>query len=218
MAKTRIAPTTFMPDDPENFGSEELTTADVRRAADELEAEKARTRKGARKTGRGVQKVQRIQRGHQGSKAAAESSQTPKRENFPVEFKPTSDLEAPPAPKGMVLRWIRFKTPDGKPDNKNMTKKHRMGWRPFLAKDAVDYLPPETAKTTAGEAICSGDLMLCFMPAELKQRRDAYYRRQAMKRTSSIKDKVRATMGDDVTVTDQLSRTRGRRPTLQSDE
>jgi hypothetical protein len=200
---------------PDNFGSEEFTTEEVRASQRTLADEKTRSSKNARKTGRNVAQVARIQRGQQGSRAAAVSAQTPKRENLPVEFKPTSDLEAPPAPPGMVLRWIRFKFGD-RPDTQNITKKFRLGWRPFLAKDAPDYLPPETTGTSYGEAICSGDLMLCVQPVDLFTKRNAYYRRQALRHQQATKDKLKG-MSDIQVVEDKHTRSGGRRPSFQSD-
>jgi hypothetical protein len=200
---------------PETFVGSEHTTEEVRRTAELLGAENASSARAARTTGRNVQKIARIQRGHQGSRAAAVSSQAPKRENIPVTFKPTSDLEAPPAPPGFVRRWIRFKVGD-RQDPKNLTRKFRLGWRPYLVKDAPDFMPPETTGTAYGEAICSGDLMLCIIPATLQASRDAYYRRQNEKRSATIADKVRE-FGDDIEVSDKRSLTRGKRPRFQTD-
>ena len=212
--------TSIANEDPENFADEEFTTREAGDVQEMAQLDTRRTAQGARASGRNVQRVAKVKRGHTGSAAAALSAKQPLRENFPTEFVPTSQLAALSAPKGMTLRWIRFRLGDGqKPDVKNLSKKFRNGWRPFLAKDAPDnYMPPETANTQYGEAICSGDLLLCYMPAELKAKRDAYYRRKLQNRTKSVKDKVVGETGGAVEFDENKSRvTRGRRPQFQAE-
>jgi hypothetical protein len=213
--------TSIAQEDPENFADQEFTSREAKDVAEMAANDQRRTRAGARQGARNVQRTAKIKRGHTGSAAQAVSAQQPLRENFPTEFKPVSDLSAPPAPKGMVMRWIRFRAGDGnKLDVKNLSKKFRQGWRPFPPKDApANYMPPETTQTQYGEAICSGDLLLCYMPAELKAKRDAFYRRKLQARSRSPQDTVLSETDGAVKFEENKSRTtRGRRPQFQQAE
>ena len=106
-------------------------------------------------------------------------------------WRPSTALEAPPAPAGMVLRWVRDKMGNAD-DPRNVSKKMREGWTPFLLKDAPDsYVPPEIGKASIGETIRVGDLLLCKMPIEKFRARKKYFAEKALRQKKAVQEKFR---------------------------
>lgn len=204
---------------PDSFEGVELSTRAVREVARHAEAEDRRAQQSARPQRRNVEDAQRPQRRHETPQKTAARNQQPKRENI-VAYTPAVSLEAPPAPRGMVLRWIRYKIGD-KEDTKNVSRKFREGWVPFLVKDCPeDYSPPETAKTRFGETISIGSLILCMMPRELWKKRQEYYRERQARQFKSAHNKFRASEDPNLPIyqTNKDTFTRGRRQPRAADE
>ena len=208
-------------DSPASFEHEELTTSDVRELArDAQEAEAGRNRNN-RRTQANVEQTQRPNRSHTTPAKVAARNQTPKRE-LPVVWREGTNLEAPPPPRGLVTRWIRYQIGD-RPDTKNLSKKFRQGWRPYLIKDCPqDYMPPEIANTVYGEAIAIGDLLLCVMPRELWKQRQKFYRERQARQFKAAHNKFRAEEDPRVPIRqkneDTFSRGAPRRPKVGDDE
>lgn len=209
----------FQDEHPESFENEEFTTKEVLEMGKGEDEEAQRVVDRSRRSQRDVQKVQRPQRGHVTPARQAARAQRAEREN-PIVWKPVESLDAPPAPPGMVMRWIRFKVGD-KPDAKNLSKKFRTGWKPYLKKDAPDdFNPVETYKAEFGEVIACGDLMLCIMPRALFQARKRYFAKLAAQQKDAIKAKVDRISNPEAPlgVYDRETFSRGRRPQVQDDQ
>jgi hypothetical protein len=91
----------------------------------------------------------------------------------------------------MVLRWVRDRLGNSE-DPKNVSKKMREGWAPYLLKDAPEgYVPPEIGKSSVGEVIRVGDLVLCMMPVELYRARKKFYLDKANRQKKAVSEKFR---------------------------
>lgn len=206
-------------DTPESFEGVELTTRAVREMARHADDDERREQQAARPQRRNVEDTQRPTRRHDTPQRQAARTQQPKREN-PVAWTPATSLEAPPAPRGMVLRWIRYKLGD-KEDTKNISRKFREGWRPYLASECPqDYNPPEVAKMKFGDTIAVGSLILCMMPRELWKKRQEYYRERHARQFKSAHNKFRDVENPNlpIRVTNKDSFSRGRRQPRSADE
>jgi hypothetical protein len=206
-------------DIPESFENVELTTRTVREMARNAEDENRRAQQAARPQRRNVEDTQRPQRRHDTPAKVAGRNQQPKREN-PVAYVPATALDAPPAPRGMVLRWIRYKIGD-KEDTRNISRKFREGWVPYLISEVPDdYIPPETAKTKFGDTVAVGSLILCKMPRELWKKRQEYFRERQARQFKSAHNKFRAAEDPNLPIyqTNKDSFSRGRRTPRPAEE
>lgn len=177
--------------EPDTFQDVPLSSSAVRELdttdSDELERRDVSARRRQRL---GVEDIQRPQRRHETPQRQAAKAQTPQREN-PVSWAEGTNLDAPPCPRGMVMRWIRFRIGNN-PDIKNVSKKFRQGWRPYLISAAPSgYDPPEKTKTQFGDAIAIGSLMLCVLPRELWKKRQEFYRDRFKRQYSAAHTKFR---------------------------
>lgn len=216
MAKTP----SFMQDgeEPSSFENEEFTTAQVRSMAKSEEAEEQRTVARARRSGRGQEKPNKPKRGHITPRQMASQAQHAEREHEVV-WKPAESLDAPAAPAGMVLRWIRAKIGD-KDDPKNLNKKFRTGWKPFLVEEAPEgYSPPETFASPMGSVIAVGDLILCYMPRKLFEARKRYFKNLVLQQKNAVRDKARSESDPraPLGIREDSTFSRGRRPQVQQD-
>lgn len=211
-------PSFLQGEEPESFQSEEFTTADVRSMAKSEDAEQNRVVARARRSGRGQEKLQKPKRGHTTPRQMAAQAQYAEREHELV-WKPAESLDAPPAPPGCVLRWIRAKLGD-RDDPKNLNKKFRTGWKPFLATDAPeDYTPPETYASPMGTVIAVGDLILCYMPRKLFEARKRYFKNMIQQQKQAVRDRARSQSDSRAPLVsrEEATFTRGRRPQVQQD-
>jgi hypothetical protein len=168
---------------------DEFSTEDLKdMAANEQEDQRVVVSRRSR--GADVDDGRTANRGHTTPAQAGRRGQKAQREN-PIAWKPASTLEAPPAPRGMVLRWVRDRI-GNVDDPKSFSRKAREGWTPYLLKDAPEgYLPPEVGKTSIGETIRVGDLILCMMPVETYKARQRYYRQRAERQKKAVQEKFR---------------------------
>jgi hypothetical protein len=169
---------------------DEFSTEDLKEMASN-EQEQHRVVTGRRASGADVDDGRFAKRSHTTPAQAGRKSQRAQREN-PIAWRPASSLEAPPAPRGMVLRWVRDRLGNSE-DPKNLSRKMREGWVPYLLKDAPgDYLPPEVGKSSVGETIRVGDLVLCMMPVETYRARTNHYRAKAERQKKATEEKFRS--------------------------
>lgn len=182
-----------MTENTEEFGEldadDEFSTEELKELASN-DDEARRIASSRRSRGADVEDARVARRGQTTPAQAARGAQRAKREN-PIAWRPASSLEAPPAPRGMVLRWIRDRL-GNVDDPKNFSRKAREGWVPYLLKDAPeDYIPPEVGKTSIGDTIRVGDLILCMMPAETYKARQKYYAARAARQKKAVEEKFR---------------------------
>lgn len=92
----------------------------------------------------------------------AESVQATHKGGHPLTF------AAPKARPGFSQRWVRFENEDGKPDQKNISKKIRQqGWKPRKASTVRGSNPAPTMVVEGGDAIImTQGFILCEMPLE----------------------------------------------------
>ena len=96
-------------------------------------------------------------------------------------YVPPSTLPVPDPEPGYKFRWISTHI-FGQPDPSNVSKKMREGWEPVKAADH-----PELMLTgDANGNVELGGLMLCKMPEERTQARNAHYTNQAQAQMESV--------------------------------
>ena len=91
---------------------------------------------------------------------------------------PPSSLDAPPAPKGFVHRWIRTELM-GQEDTGNVSKKLREGWEFVRAEEIKNTLGdhdyPVIQKGQYQGLIGVGGLVLARIPEEIIEQRKKYF-------------------------------------------
>lgn len=92
-------------------------------------------------------------------------------------WRPPSSLEAPEAPEGFVHRWIRS-TVMGFNDEKNLSARLREGFELVRADEYPDFEAPTIQDGTHAGIIGVGGLVLARFPIEIKQERDAHFKRK----------------------------------------
>mgnify|MGYP007107482223 FL=1 len=107
----------------------------------------------------------------------------------PLEWKPASTLEAPPAREGMRQRWIRTSILGGD-ESHHVMKRQREGWSPRPAKTVPDNFPVPTMDHGPFKGcVAIEGMILCEMPEVTARSRDAYYGTKA-------DDQEQATLSD----------------------
>lgn len=107
--------------------------------------------------------------------------ETREAEERPMTWRPPELLPDPEPEEGFTFRWIRISS-HGQSDAGNLSTKLREGWVPVKVKDHPEV---HIAGNSKGE-IEFGGLMLCKMPTEMVQQRNAYYNGQAQQQMQSV--------------------------------
>lgn len=107
--------------------------------------------------------------------------ETREAEERPMTWRPPELLPDPHPEEGFTFRWIRISS-HGQSDAGNLSTKMREGWVPVKVKDHPEV---HIAGNSKGE-IEFGGLMLCKMPTEMVQQRNAYYNGQAQQQMQSV--------------------------------
>lgn len=111
-----------------------------------------------------------------------------KSERVATTWKPANDLPEPIPQPGWVFRWIRTSYLNS-PDERNVSTAKREGWVPCLAKDhpEIDLSYDVRSSGTAGNGnIEIGGLILCKLPSEVAEQRNAYFRNMTQAQTDSV--------------------------------
>ena len=104
----------------------------------------------------------------------------------PAKWSPPQLLPDPKPEPGYVFRWIRLSMM-GNSDPTNISSKLREGWEPVKASDHPEIrLFGDMDNSRYPDAVIVGGLMLCKIPAEFMDQRDAYYRNQAESQMNSV--------------------------------
>ena len=102
---------------------------------------------------------------------------------------PPSSLDAPPAPKGYVHRWIRTEFM-GQEDTGNVSKKLREGWEFVRAEEIKNTLGdhdfPVIRSGTYQGLIGVGGLVLARIPEEIVEERNAYFSQQTRDQQEAV--------------------------------
>ena len=106
---------------------------------------------------------------------------------------PPSSLDAPPAPKGFVHRWIRTELM-GQEDTGNVSKKLREGWEFVRAEEIKnqlgDHSYPVIAQGTYAGLIGVAGLVLGRIPEEIAKSRAEYFRKITQDRVDAVDNDV----------------------------
>jgi len=99
---------------------------------------------------------------------------------------PPSSLEAPEPPEGFHHRWVR-ESFRGEPDEKNIMGRLRSGYEFVMLSEYPDRLDlPSIAEGKYKGVIGVGGLLLMRCPIEVKEDRDAYFRRLTDDQMASV--------------------------------
>ena len=105
------------------------------------------------------------------------NSQTREKSVRPTPWKPPSQLDAPPPPKGFVHRWVR-ESVMGFDDKKNLSARLREGFELVRADEYPDFQAPTIQDGKHAGVIGVGGLILARFPIESKQERDDHYKQK----------------------------------------
>ena len=109
-------------------------------------------------------------------------------ERIAATWRPASDLPEPTPQPGWVFRWIRTSYMNA-PDPRNVSTARREGWVPCLAKDHPEIdlsYDSRAASQGSNQNIEIGGLMLCKLPTEVANQRDAYFQNATKMQTESV--------------------------------
>lgn len=109
-------------------------------------------------------------------------------ERIAATWRPASDLPEPTPQPGWVFRWIRTSYMNA-PDPRNVSTARREGWVPCLAKDHPEIdlsFDSRAASQGSNQNIEIGGLMLCKLPTEVANQRDAYFQNATKMQTESV--------------------------------
>lgn len=93
----------------------------------------------------------------------------------PKSWAPPSILPEINHEEGYAYRYVRVSTM-GTPDVNNVSSKFREGWEPVKASDHPEAFTMADPNSRFKDGIETGGLLLCKMPKEFAEQRDAYYR------------------------------------------
>lgn len=103
------------------------------------------------------------------------------------QWAPPSLLPEPTPEPGYTFRWVRLEML-GKSDASNVSARFREGFEPVRAADHPELALHEVTDTRSKFVGCveSGGLLLCKIPTEFVQQRDAYYNNQTAQQMESV--------------------------------
>lgn len=103
----------------------------------------------------------------------------------PKTWAPPALLPDPNPEEGYVFRWIRLSTLNNA-DPTNISSKLREGWEPVKASTQPQMQMFTNPQGRFPDGIEIGGLLLCKVPKELMEQREAYYQRQAESQMQSV--------------------------------
>ena len=103
----------------------------------------------------------------------------------PKHWMPPQLLPDPTPEPGYAFRWIRISTLNA-PDASNISTKFREGWEPVKASEHPEVVVMGGSQTRFPDSIEIGGLLLCKIPVEFTEDRDAYYLDQANAQMNSV--------------------------------
>jgi hypothetical protein len=122
---------------------------------------------------------------NQTQKRTSRALETREQDARPMTWKPASTLPVPQKQEGYDFRWIR-RSMLGQEDPTNVSKKRREGWEPVRAEDhpeLVLYLDQNARDSGLVEV---GGLILCKMPTEMINQRNAYYAKATQQQADAV--------------------------------
>jgi hypothetical protein len=110
---------------------------------------------------------------------------TRERAERPKKWKPPQLLPDPNPEPGFAFRWVRVSTLNA-PDASNISTKFREGWEPVKASEHPEVVVMGGTQSRFPDSIEIGGLVLCKIPVEFVEDRDAYYLDQANAQMNSV--------------------------------
>lgn len=98
---------------------------------------------------------------------------------------PPSVLPTPDRKDGYVYRWIRTSTLN-QTDNTNVSSKFRQGWEPVRAEEHPEITVLRDRNTQFPDNIEVGGLLLCRIPQEVADERNAYYKQMSENQIEAV--------------------------------
>jgi len=86
---------------------------------------------------------------------------------------------------GWAYRWVRISLANDA-DNLNVSSKMREGWEPVKHSDHPEVNIPANPDSRFKDAIEIGGLLLCKMPQEMVDQRNAYYQQKAKDQEQAV--------------------------------
>jgi len=117
-------------------------------------------------------------------------------DNEVTEWRRHSDLDAPPARKGYVNRFIRIRLGTVR-DTARLRNAVREGWRPVKASSLSDRSLPTINLDQYGEIIGVEDLILCEMPAKVHAQRKKFFRDKQRRQNQAIERQLKGVSRED---------------------
>ena len=94
-------------------------------------------------------------------------------------------LPTPEPEDGYAFRWVRVSML-GQVDATNVSSKLREGWEPVRAEDYPQFTVLNVEQEKFADNIVQGGLMLCKVPQEIVDERNAHYEQQARNQIQSV--------------------------------
>ena len=94
-------------------------------------------------------------------------------------------LPTPEPEDGYAFRWVRVSML-GQVDATNVSSKLREGWEPVRAEDYPQFTVLNVEQERFADNIVQGGLMLCKVPQEIADERNAHYEQQARNQIQSV--------------------------------
>ena len=94
-------------------------------------------------------------------------------------------LPTPEPEDGYAFRWVRVSML-GQVDATNVSSKLREGWEPVRAEDYPQFTVLNVEQEKFADNIVQGGLMLCKVPQEIVDERNAHYEQQAKNQIQSV--------------------------------
>ena len=113
------------------------------------------------------------------------NSQTREKSGRPTPWKPPSQLDAPPPPKGFVHRWVR-ESVMGFDDKKNLSARLREGFELVRADEYPDFEAPTIQDGKHAGVIGVGGLVLARIPEETVSQRKSYFQGQTRDQMTAV--------------------------------
>lgn len=101
------------------------------------------------------------------------------------QWKPADLLPEPTKIDGIEFRWVR-KSIMGSDDPTNMSRSLREGWEPCRLEDHPELMLSVDAGAVNAGLVEIGGLILCKMPLEMWNQRQAYFENQANGQMQSV--------------------------------
>lgn len=111
-------------------------------------------------------------------------------DEFPEDWTPPAQLDAPPPRAGMVQRWVRISIL-GQNDGSNVALQSGQGWRPrrlSTVPGGEQSRYPSVRSARWGDVIVSGALILCETTVGVAAKMEAYYKDKRIGLVNTIRN------------------------------